>query len=170
MWRVSGDSVQDASGTTVSIWLTQDGEPLPLDSGARLMRTGILAEVLHSRGVRVDWFASRFDHTQKRQRSVASASAQIHPGYDIHLLSGPGYSGNVSLRRILHQRKIAQAFLSVAGKQDVPDLLIASYPSPELCAAAASFAEQHNVPLIVDVRDPWPDILLTIYQCFCAGR
>ena len=35
---------------------------------------------------------------------------------------------------------------------------MASYPTIELCEAAADYAREHNVPLLIDIRDQYPDL------------
>jgi glycosyltransferase involved in cell wall biosynthesis len=74
------------------------------------------------------------------------------------LLDGPGYRTNISLARIRHHRRIALHFEKLAAELPVPDLVLGSLPSPELCAAGAKFARAHGKPFIVDIRDPWPDV------------
>ena len=50
----------------MNIWLMQTGEPLPLKNGVRKMRTAVLGDKLLERGHRVLWWASAFEHQQKR--------------------------------------------------------------------------------------------------------
>jgi glycosyltransferase involved in cell wall biosynthesis len=138
------------------IWMIKDGEPLPIDSGERLLRAALLAQRLNSRGIKVTWFSGRFSHSQKRFRE-GPATQTIDPLLTLELLDGPGYTKNLSLKRIMHQRALARAFEARAPKVERPDLVLASYPSPELCLAGANSARCQRAPLIVDVRDPWPD-------------
>ena len=52
------------------IWLVQRAESTPHDDGGdrRLMRIGILANILRSNGHEVIWWTSSFDHIGKRKR------------------------------------------------------------------------------------------------------
>ena len=59
----------------MKIWLTEIGEPLPIDAGARLMRCGLLAQTLASRDHDVTWWASTFDHARKLYRRPSSETA-----------------------------------------------------------------------------------------------
>ncbi|MEZ4753471.1 MAG: glycosyltransferase [Bdellovibrionota bacterium] len=142
---------------TLTIWLTQDGELLPVQEGSRLFRTGIVAQKLADEGINVRWFASRFSHSQKKDLSIKESEIAIQENYNIHLLDGMTYSSNFSIKRILHQNRIAANFHKIATTLPKPDLILASYPSPELCNAAANYALNANVPLYIDIRDPWPD-------------
>jgi glycosyltransferase involved in cell wall biosynthesis len=140
-------------------WLLQDGEPLPVDDHPRLMRTGDLANRLVAAGFRVTWWTSRFNHNLKRFREQPGTWCQNGTGgVAIALLDGPGYARNLSWQRIRHYRALAAHFAAEAAKQPRPDVILGSYPSPELCDAGREYAQRHGVPFVLDIRDPWPDI------------
>ena len=42
---------------------------------------------------------------------------------------------------------------------DAPDILVCAFPTIELSKAATDFGKKTNTPVIVDVRDFWPDII-----------
>ncbi|MFX0200046.1 MAG: glycosyltransferase WbuB, partial [Candidatus Hodarchaeota archaeon] len=50
----------------MNIWLIQIGEALPVKAGIRKLRTAYLADKLIQRGHDVLWWASAFDHFEKR--------------------------------------------------------------------------------------------------------
>jgi glycosyltransferase involved in cell wall biosynthesis len=150
--------VTDTRGTRRTIWLLQDGEPLPIDSDARLMRTGEQAVVLLKRGYDVTWWTSRFSHNLKAFRQHPHTTCELGDSYRIVLLDGNGYPSNMSLKRMLHYRAIAAHFTRIAETCPRPSLILASYPSPELCEAGSDYARRHGVPFVFDIRDPWPDI------------
>jgi len=141
-----------------NIWLLQDGEPLPIDQKPRLMRIGNLAQKLVAAGFDVTWWASRFNHSLKRHREYPDTFYKMNDHYRICLLDGPCYKKNVSFARIRHYRSLATNFTRLADSLERPDIIIGSYPSPELCFAGMRFAKKHSIPFIVDIRDPWPDI------------
>lgn len=138
------------------VWLVKDADPLPLGTKQRSMRTGLLAEELVKRGYAVTWFASRFEHARKQfveGPKVRSLGDQL----TACLLDGPGYSRNISLARVRHNRALATDFHNMAGGMPRPDLIVTAFPSPELCVAVCRFAKNSGVPFFVDARDPWPD-------------
>ena len=141
-----------------SVWLLQDGEPLPTDDHPRLMRTGDQARRLVEMGYAVIWWTSRFNHALKRFRGHQNAWVTLNGRYRIVMLDGPGYDSNVSWRRIRHYRAIARHFSRLAENLPPPSLILGSYPSPELCDAGRRYARRHGVPFVIDIRDPWPDI------------
>jgi glycosyltransferase involved in cell wall biosynthesis len=145
-------------------WLVTVGEPSPIDgSSVRLLRTGLLARRLADRGHDVIWWNSAFDHTRKRQRSPAREVQATPPNLELLFLRGMAYTKNVSLRRIANHVQIAKSFRSRAPKQPVPDLVLASVPTLELGAEAVRFALARDRPVVVDVRDLWPHIILELF-------
>jgi glycosyltransferase involved in cell wall biosynthesis len=146
----------------MNIWLLTIGEPVPVsrNSGDRLLRTGYFSHCLASNGHRVTWWASTFDHFRKMHHFAEDTTIEINQGLEIKLLFGGGYSSNLSLRRILDHRRIAQKFFRTAHSLPVPDLLLCSFPTIELSLASVRYGLKYKVPVVLDMRDMWPDIFL----------
>ncbi|MBI4869976.1 MAG: glycosyltransferase family 4 protein [Candidatus Riflebacteria bacterium] len=146
---------------TRRVWLVEVGEPLPVDEGARSMRTGLLARKLASMGYQVTWWADAFNHQRKTYRAPGNVTVQVGSGLTLELLWGPPYSRNVSLVRFRNQRAVAAQFERLAPTRPAPDVIYCGYPTIELAHAAFSYADKRRVPLLVDVRDPWPHLFLS---------
>lgn len=147
----------------MKVWIVQDGEPLPgIDPGTRDLRCGLLSRALAARGHEVLWWASTFDHVQKKHRYNEPCTVEMTSGAKIRLLHGPGYKSNKSLKRFLHQRAIAQAFAQEAMGFSAPDIIVCGMPLPELAEQATIYGQKYHVPIVIDVRDQWPDIYLTM--------
>ena len=144
----------------MKIWLTEIGEPLPIDAGSRLMRCGLLTQTLASRDHDVTWWASTFDHARKMYRRPSSETASPSPHLDLELLHASGYRRNVSLARIRYHRRIARQFSVRAEALPPPDLVYCCVPTLEVTEAALRYATTRGIPVIVDVRDRWPDIFV----------
>jgi len=143
------------------IWLVTIGEPLPIDPGSpRLLRAGLLAGMLADAGHEVVWWTSSFDHVNKIHRVPADMRIRQRRGLEIALLRGPGYRRNLSLMRIWDHRVLARRFSDLVSHQIKPDIILASFPAIELCLAAAQYGRAQGVPVVLDVRDLWPDIFL----------
>ena len=154
------------------VWLLQDGEPLPIDQEPRLMRTGDLAQKLIATGFSVTWWTSRFNHSLKKYREFPDILYRVDDSFRICMLDGPAYKKNVSFARIRHYRSLAVNFTQFAESLERPTIILASYPSPELCFAGMRFAKKYGIPFIVDIRDPWPDIFSEYFPplirwCLC---
>ncbi|MBM4077364.1 MAG: glycosyltransferase family 4 protein, partial [Planctomycetes bacterium] len=151
----------------LNVWLITVGEPLPIDgAGDRLLRTGILAERLRRLCHQVVWWSSGFDHIRKRHREPRSGSIDIDSGYQIQLLESSGYRTNVSFQRMLDHRQLAFAFRRKAPTCERPDVILCSWPTLELCDEAVTFGRLNNIPVILDVRDMWPDVLVNVAPTF----
>ncbi len=143
----------------MNIWLVKEGEPLPSDGeNVRLFRMGILARALLARGHTVTWFSSTFNHAEKRFRTTHDEVIELEPGYTLRLLHAPGYSRNVSAARARHQRITASKFLAAAKALDPPDVILCAMPTINLSCACVRYALRYSVPVLIDIRDLWPDI------------
>lgn len=143
------------------VWLVTVGEPLPTDGGHdRLLRAGILANLLHQRGHEVVWWTSTFDHVRKRHRFEFDTTLDVMPGYRMILLHGPAYRKDVSFRRIANHWGTARAFGRLAEAEGRPDVVLCSLPTLELSVAATAYGRRHGVPVLLDVRDLWPDVIV----------
>ncbi len=144
----------------MNIWLVTIGEPLPFDDDARLHRAGLLSQYIKSRGHDVTWWSSTFDHINKINLFDADYETITEEGIKLILLNGGGYKSNISLGRIKDHMKIANKFSEKAVSFPNPDIIICSYPTIELCEKAISFGIQNDIPVVIDIRDLWPDIFL----------
>lgn len=144
----------------MNIWLIQIGEPLPLDSGVRKMRTGLLADKLAERGHDVRWWASAFEHQRKIMVFDRDIEYPLRDGLALQILKGCGYRRNISLRRYLDHRIVAGKFGAHAVALPAPDVIVASMPDHHLAWEAVQYARKRGIPILVDVRDPWPDIFV----------
>ncbi len=145
------------------IWLITVGEPLPNDGdNVRLYRTGTLADLLSRQGHEVVWWSSTFDHMAKKQRFPRDTVVDIGERYRLILLHSLAYNANISFRRILNHIGIARRFSALAPREPQPDIIVTSLPTLELAIAAIQYGKHHNVPVVVDIRDLWPDIFLEL--------
>lgn len=147
----------------MKIWLLTVGEPVPVaDSGnPRLLRTGVLARHLAQRGHNVTWWTSTFDHNLKKHRTDGDAAIDWN-GVSIRMLHSVGYGANVSLRRFVDHAGVARKFRRAAAKEVKPDVILASLPTIELAREAVRYGCSSGVPVLVDVRDLWPDVLFDL--------
>ena len=143
----------------MNVWLIK-AEPYPFIPGASLMRIGTLAQTLSEKGHQVLWWGSSFSHSHKIFISEPDEIKQISPNLRIRLLGGPGYKKNISLKRYIHTRALARRFAELAPKEQPPDVIVCCLPSHEECYEAVKYAKARNIPIYIDIRDLWPDILI----------
>ena len=140
------------------IWIVQNGEELPCDPGTpRLLRQGILAGELSKRGHDVTYWAPSFNHQRKVQRPAHPDPHDL--GFTVRILPTRAYSRHISPARILSHIQAARSFRQMSAGERPPDVLIAGFPTIELAHAGVTYAAEHQVPSLVDLRDQWPDII-----------
>lgn len=145
----------------MNIWLITVGEPSPASGpSARLLRTGLLAKELTSSGHSVTWWASSFDHFSKSYLCKGWSEKDWEGGRLILIPTATRYKKNVSLGRLIHNLEVAYRFFRAAKQRNPPDLIVCSYPTIELSFAARVLAKHWSIPLVIDVRDLWPDLFL----------
>lgn len=69
-----------------------------------------------------------------------------------------GYKKNISISRIINHKVIALKFRKASKKMEKPDLIYVSFPIIDYASEAVRYGKKHKVPVIVDIRDLWPDI------------
>jgi glycosyltransferase involved in cell wall biosynthesis len=144
----------------MNIWLVTIGETLPLTPGVRKMRTAMLADNLLARGHSIRWWVSAFEHQRKVMLFDSDQQVPLSPGMTLQILRGNGYSSNISPARYWDHRLIARKFRQEAVKLEPPDVMVTSMPCHHLSYEAVRYAHLRNIPVLVDVRDLWPDIFL----------
>ena len=77
----------------------------------------------------------------------------------IKLLYSRGYSKNISPARLLdhiHLTYVLQKTLKQTAER--PDAVFVGYPPIEAAALLVSWSNKRNIPVILDVKDQWPEI------------
>lgn len=157
----------------MNIWLIQTGEPLPLKSGVRKMRTALLADKLLERGHEVFWWASAFEHQQKILISDWDRTFPVSGRFKIRVLRGWRYRKNISLARYMDHLIVALKFRIQSKNVPKPDMIIASMPCHSLAYEVVRYARKNGIPVLVDIRDLWPDIFLDRFRnmgLYALGR
>ena len=152
-----------ASGKKLRIWVLRQGEPVvfhPDMRGHKPMRTALLARELARRGHEVVWWTSAFQHFTKSHLEPAGRLLEADvPGLRYYLLPSPGYRRNVSLMRYHDHVILMRNWERAVAAMAPPDVIVTAYPQVELSYAAVRYALRHRVPVIVDVRDLWPEVI-----------
>lgn len=147
---------------TLRVWIITVGEPLPGFSGSsRPWRSGFIANLMASRGHEVTWWTSTVDHFTKTHFVNDSRDVAIRDHLRLQFLHGRLYRRNISLARLRNHRQIAAEFTRLAPHRPRADVILCSYPTIELSVAATAIGRRYGIPVVLDVRDLWPDAVLT---------
>ena len=144
-----------------NIWFICVGEPVPInDNFDNLHRCGKLAHEFSLQND-VTWFTSNFDHFSKKKIDFI-AEKKINKNFKLFFLDTKPYKKNISLSRFFSHyligKKLKKEMKSFTKK---PDIIYASFPTIELAYECTKYAKNHNIPIIIDIRDLWPDIFLS---------
>ena len=146
------------------IWIITPFEPIPTDGDVRLMRAGMLCETLAERSHQVTWWTPDFEHYTKVHRHGRDCTVNIDDGYQVRLLKSLGYQSHVSIRRLIHNHLLARRFRKASRSEDQrPDVIVCAWPTPDFCKIAVDFGRKQNIPVLVDIRDLWPDLWLDAF-------
>jgi glycosyltransferase involved in cell wall biosynthesis len=130
----------------------------------------LLAETLAGRGHEVLWWTSAIDHLRKRTIAGGEPRLLSKTGVQIQLLSGCLYRRNISVARLVNHVQLGRRFARLASKETRPDIILCSFPTIELSREAVRLGRQWGTPVILDVRDLWPDIFVDVLpRCMRAA-
>lgn len=145
------------------VWLVKIGESLPLfHPSDRQHRMGILARHLSNAGHSVVWWNSTFHHASKRHEVDGDQRIEVSPKLTYRLLRGMSYSRNVSLSRLADHWLIGRKFRHYADTEARPDIVVCSFPTIDLSDEATRYGKRNGVPVLLDIRDLWPDVMLDV--------
>ena len=147
-----------------TIWLIKEAEPVPIDSQRVFARTGLLAEYLANNEYQVLWWSSTFYHLEKRYQRKQYTEIQVNKNEKVILLHSPViYKKNISIKRILYNKLLAKELKKHMYSKEQPSIIICCWPIPDLAKVAVEYGEKKGVPVIVDVRDMWPDFYSRVF-------
>lgn len=115
-----------------------------------------LAEMLCEYGYEVEIVTTTFSHKTKKQRLVNDGLFENVP-YEYTMLPEPGYSKNVCLARFYSHYIFGKNLGKYLKTIEKPALIFIAVPSLDVGTVAANYCKEHNVPLIVDIQDVWPE-------------
>ena len=148
------------------VWIYKLSEFTPWDIskyGERKFRYTMLAEALVEAGHEVLWWTDDFQHFKKDEghRFGGDHYENVSRGIAVRWVHSPGYSRNVSRRRFRDHRIVADRMFKDADNFPKPDLILGAMPTDSMSAIAVKVGEKFGIPVVLDVRDQWPDIFFS---------
>ena len=149
----------------MKIWIFQTGEFLPIDGekNLRAMRAINLSKYFLKRGHSVTLLSSNFSHQMKSHRGKKFEVKELTSNFKIALLQSPGYSSNISFKRVLDHIILGIntfKYLINTKPNDYPDFVFIGYPPIETSFFFSIWLKFQKIPFCIDVKDQWPHIFL----------
>jgi hypothetical protein len=145
----------------MKVWILQTGEPLQIDNnGARAMRAINLSNSLVSKGHQVTLWSANFDHFTKKHRYKGSRTINYNTNLQIKLIDSVGYKKNQGITRLIDQAQLAFGLHFALKKMELPDIAFIGYPPIEVAWIMSRFLKKNSVPMVLDVKDMWPEVFL----------
>lgn len=146
-------------------WVVKYGETVPFSAdkkGGQLFRAGSISRELAKRGHEVIWWTGRFEHQTKSFIAPKNTDMLRDPESDlvVRLIDSPGYASNVSISRYIDHSIFRKRLQSAMNVAPAPDLILSSFPIPEVAKDCISFGKKRKIPVVTDVRDLWPDVIV----------
>ncbi|HDS1758576.1 MULTISPECIES: glycosyltransferase [unclassified Pseudomonas] len=145
----------------MNIWLIKLEEPVPQDADYRPYRMGMLERELVANGHSVVRWCSDLNHLTGLHRYGVTCSVKYSDRQQYEFInSGVKYKSAISVGRIIDNFLIKLKIRKRAKELRAPDLIVCSMPTPALCKLAAVLAREYGIPLVLDCRDYWPEVIL----------
>jgi glycosyltransferase involved in cell wall biosynthesis len=145
----------------MQIWFVQTTDPTVLENDTRIGRTDEMINAALNDNHSVTRWTSTFDHFSKRNKFKKKTQVKISSKYKINFVYSKGYKSNFSITRYLSNLLLSYSlYKEFKESNEKPDLIIVSFPIPEVAFLTIYFAKLRNINSIVDVRDLWPDTII----------
>lgn len=141
----------------MNIWLVYPYGAIP-GEGRRPDRASMIAEALSDEGHKITWWASAFDHSNKKFRTKELSDIHISSNFTIRLVPTTGYKKNISFKRIFHENKYSKNILSLSKNYEPPDAIILSEPALFRGRPILKLVKKHKSLLVLDILDIWPEL------------
>lgn len=117
---------------------------------------------LLSKNNSVEVITSAFSHINKSKRKKEKYNFK---NITISLIDEPGYSKNISLKRIYSHKILSLNLKKYLSKLEyIPDIIYCAIPSLDFAKEAAKFANKKNIRFIIDIQDLWPEAFKMVFN------
>lgn len=141
----------------MNIWIVSLFEPTPLDK-TRPMRFMSVANAGIEHGHKLTHFACTFRHSTKVQRFEENHVERISLNHEVHYVYGPAYKKNTSYSRMKSHQVFTKNLMNHIKNLEKPDVVLIAFPPISTAFKLGNWCELNQIPYVVDIIDPWPDV------------
>jgi len=143
------------------IWLVSIFENTPLDDNKNTRYNSLVNEAV-ARGHEVVFWTSTFRHNVKKQRYESDHTETIGEKLKIRFVRAKAYNGNISFGRLFSHRSLSFEMVSKFELEpELPDVIMIAFPPISTAYEITRWAKSRNIPIIVDIIDPWPEVFMS---------
>lgn len=144
------------------IWIVSLFEPTPVDN-TRPMRYMGVAEAAIQAGHHITHFSCSFRHSTKVQRYEQTAEMSVKEGYDMVFVHAKPYQKNISTARLRSHAEFTRNLKKLVEQKPRPDAILVALPPLSHAKFLVEWGRANNIPVIVDIIDPWPDVFTRLF-------
>lgn len=145
----------------MKIWFLSIFENTPLDDNKNTRYNSMVNEA-QRRGHEVVFWASTFRHNVKKQRFETYHEEILGEKLKVKFVPAKAYTQNISVGRMASHYNLGKAMIAQFEKeQQLPDVIVVAFPPISTAKAVIQWAEQKNIPVIIDIIDPWPEVFMS---------
>ncbi len=128
-----------------------------LKSEKEINRYRILAEMLSlNNDFEVEVVTSKFYQRTLQMRNIPEEEIKKLP-FKFTTIYEPGYKKTISFRRLKSSRVFSKNVISYIKTIGSIDLIYQVVPTLDVASKVVRFANENNIPIIIDVQDLWPE-------------
>ncbi|MFN8275513.1 MAG: glycosyltransferase family 4 protein [Flavobacteriaceae bacterium] len=143
----------------MNIWLVSIFENTPIDDNLNTRYNSLVTEA-NKRGHQVTFWSSTFRHNVKQQRFDGYKEVEINQQTRVKFVPADAYQQNISVARMASHYKLAKSMVALFDAEPKPDVIVVAYPPISTAHELIVWAKKQNIPVIVDIIDPWPNAFL----------
>lgn len=77
--------------------------------------------------------------------------------YKVTFIDEPGYSKNISFKRLYTSKIFAKNVLKYLKSNEKPDVIYQVIPTIDVAYVVSKYANRNGIPFILDIQDLWPE-------------
>ncbi|MBS1534260.1 MAG: glycosyltransferase family 4 protein [Bacteroidetes bacterium] len=143
----------------MNIWLVSIFENTPIDDNLNTRYNSLVTEA-NKRGHQVTFWSSTFRHNVKQQRFDGYKEVEINQQTRVKFVPADAYQQNISVARMASHYKLSKSMVALFDAEPKPDVIVVAYPPISTAHEVIIWAKKQNIPVIVDIIDPWPNAFL----------
>src|SRR5690606_36369798 len=114
-----------------------------------------IAENINKNNATIEVVTSNFSHRSKSHRNLSNIQKN-NIGYKLTMISEPGYTKNVSFKRLYSHYIMSRNLKRYLKDRKKPDIIYCSIPPLNTALVTAKYAVKNNIRCVLDVQDLWP--------------